>query len=61
MRFGGDPTWIVNDQHSLNLNYFLGISQADNLSWSYQGIIMVQLVINVNEDFKYRPAKYISF
>jgi hypothetical protein len=61
MRFGGGPTWIVNDVHSLNVNYFLGLSQADNLVWSYQGIIMVQLVINVNQAFKYRPAKYISF
>ena len=61
MRFGGDPTWIVNEVHSLNLNYFLGITQADNPTWSYQGIIMVQLVINVNKDLKYRPAKYISF
>jgi hypothetical protein len=61
MRFGGGPTWIVNSVHSLNVNYFLGLSQADNLAWSYQGIIMVQLIINVNQDFKYRPAKYISF
>ena len=61
MRFGGGPTWIVNEEHSLNLNYFLGITQADDTSWSYQGIIMIQLVINVNKGFKYRPAKYISF
>jgi len=61
MRFGGGPTWIVNEEHSINFNYFLGITQADDTSWSYQGIIMIQLVINVNKGFKYRPAKYISF
>lgn len=61
MRFGGGPTWIVNDEHIINFNYFLGITQADNSSWFYQGILMVQLVINVNKGYKYRPAKYISF
>jgi hypothetical protein len=59
-RLGGGLSYILNVQHSLNFSYFLGITNTGS-GWTYQGIPFIQLVININRDYKYVPAKYINF
>ncbi len=29
--------------------------------WEWSGIPVVQSIININKDYKYMPAKYLSF
>lgn len=59
-RFGGGLSYIMDVKHSLNFSYYLGITDSGE-TWTYQGIPFVQLIININKDFKYVPAKYINF
>lgn len=59
-RLGGGLSYILNVQHSLNFSYFVGITNTGS-GWTYQGIPFIQLVININRDYKYVPAKYINF
>ncbi len=49
-----------NDVHTLSFNYFVG---AENRAthWEYIGGPFVTFVINLDNDSKYVPAKYISF
>ena len=47
-------------QHILNLSYFVGGENRGDY-WTYIGGPVIQLVIRFNDDFKYVPAKYISF
>lgn len=56
----GVAAYVFNKQHALNLIYFVGAANLGD-SWSYQGNFLVQLVINIVKDYKYLPAKYISF
>ena len=60
IRAGGGMAYVFNRQHSLNLLYFTGIADSGD-SWIYQGNIILQLIINVTKEYKYVPAKYISF
>jgi len=60
IRAGGGAAYVLNMQHSLNLLYFIGTVNLGN-SWIYQGNIVLQLVININKDYKYVPAKYLNF
>ena len=59
-RIGGGLSYIIDVKHSLNFSYFLGITDTGT-DWTFQGIPFIQLVININRDFKYVPAKYINF
>lgn len=59
-RIGGGLSYIIDIKHSLNISYFLGITDT-GAEWTFQGIPLIQLVININRDFKYVPAKYINF
>jgi len=59
-RLGGGLAYIIDVKHSLNFSYFLGITKAGT-QWTYQGIPFVQLIININRDYKYVPAKYVNF
>lgn len=61
LRFGGGITWVVDVKHSINFNYFLGMTQELQNEWTYLGIPMIQLIFNINKDYKYLPAKYYSF
>ena len=47
-------------QHALNFIYFVGAANLGE-SWTYQGNLLIQLVINVTREYKHVPAKYISF
>lgn len=60
VRFGPGLAYVVNKQHTINFNYFLS-AENDGQSWSWAGIPVIQLIININKDYKYLPAKYFSF
>lgn len=60
IRGGPGISYIFNRQHSLNFLYFVGTANQGN-SWIYQGNFITQLVINIDRDYKYVPAKYINF
>lgn len=60
IRGGVGAAYIFNMQHALNLIYFVGAANLENF-WGYQGNLLLQLVINIDKDYKYVPAKYISF
>jgi len=60
IRGGPAVAYIFNKQHALNFIYFVGAANLGD-SWTYQGNLLVQLVINVTREYKHVPAKYISF
>lgn len=60
IRLGAGLAYILDVKHSLNFSYFLGITDTGT-NWTFQGIPFVQLIININRDYKYLPAKYINF
>jgi len=60
IRLGAGLAYVIDIKHSLNFSYFLGITDT-GAGWTYQGIPFVQLIININRDYKYVPAKYINF
>ena len=60
IRVGVGLAYIINVQHSLNFSYFVGFTDTGE-TWVSQGIPLIQLIININKDYKYVPAKYISF
>ena len=45
-RLGGGLSYIVNNKHTLNFSYFIGITDAGD-RWTYQSIPFVQLIINL--------------
>ncbi len=47
-------------QHLLSLSYFIGFENGKN-DISYIGGPIVQLIIRFSDEYKYVPAKYISF
>jgi len=60
IRTGPGITRIFNDQHTINFNYYLSIDN-DGENWQWAGIPSVQLIINIDKDYKYLPAKFFSF
>ena len=60
VRIGAGLAYIIDIKHVLNFSYFLGITNTGP-RWTYQGIPFIQLVININKEYKYLPAKYINF
>jgi len=60
IRGGGGVSYVFNMQHSLNFLYLLGVANPGN-SWTTSGNLILQLVININREYKYVPAKYINF
>jgi hypothetical protein len=60
IRLGAGVSYIVSERHTLNLSYFLGITN-DGMNWTYQGIPFIQLVFNLGGEFEHLPAKYINF
>lgn len=60
LRYGFGLAWVIDVKHVLNFSYFIGsTNNGDN--WTHQGIPFLQLVININKEFKYVPAKYYNF
>ena len=60
VRFGGGLTIIFDPVHTLTLQYFVGAFNRGN-RWTWSGIPLLQLTINVRSDWKYVPAKLINF
>lgn len=60
IRAGAALGYVLNEQHSINLTYFVGAADTSP-EWTYSGSFVVQLIINIRKDYKYVPAKYISF
>ena len=59
-RVGAGLAYIINVQHSVNFSYFVGFTDTGEM-WESQGITSLQLIININKDYKYVPAKYFNF
>lgn len=59
-RFGPGLAFIMDVKHVLNINYLFSASNT-GVNWSWAGIPFIQLVININKEFKYLPAKYYNF
>jgi len=60
IRFGPGLTYLINKQHTINFNYLIS-AENDTKMWHWAGIPVVQLIININKEYKYLPAKYFSF
>ena len=60
IRFAGGFAIMLDEKHSLNLTYWLGMANDGNL-WTYQGMPFIQLIFHLNKNYKYVPAKFISF
>jgi hypothetical protein len=60
IRFGPGLSYVMNRQHTINFSYFLS-SENNTEFWEWAGIPTIQLVININKDYKYLPAKYFSY
>ena len=52
--------YSFDKKHIVSFSYFIGAENQGDY-WSYIGGPIVQLVIRFDDDFKYVPAKYISF
>jgi len=60
LRVGPGISYIFDEKHILNISYFTGLENAATYSrWS--GIPMLQLIINVGNNYKYVPAYYFNF
>lgn len=60
VRFGPGLAFVIDSKHVINLNYLFGVKNSgQEMHWS--GIIAIQLAFNLNKEYKYLPAKYISF
>jgi len=60
LRYGFGLAWVIDVKHVLNFSYFIGSTNFGD-HWTHQGIPFFQLVININKEFKYAPAKYYNF
>jgi len=59
-RTGPGIDYKLSAKHYLNFSYFLsGTNNGEH--WSWAGVPFIQLVININKDYKYVPAKYFNF
>ena len=58
-RFGPGIAYVINAQHTINFNYLIS-AKNNRQYWEWAGIPVIQLVININKDYKYVPAKYLS-
>jgi hypothetical protein len=62
IRVGPGISYIFDEKHILNFNYFVGV-ENDTKNWLWAGIPMIQLVINIShfDSYKYTPAYYFDF
>jgi len=59
-RFGPGLAYVIDVKHVLNFNYLFSATNTGE-NWTWAGIMFFQLVININKDYKYMPAKYFNF
>jgi len=60
VRFGPSLIYVINKKHTINFSYFLSAENNGEL-WEWAGIPVIQLIININKDYKYVPAKYFNY
>ncbi len=62
IRVGPGVSYVFDNQHILNFNYFVGV-ENNTKQWLWAGIPVVQLLINISkkEKYKYTPAYYFDF
>jgi len=60
VRFGPSLIYLINKKHTINFSYFLS-AENNGEFWEWAGIPVIQLVININKDYKYVPAKYFNY
>lgn len=59
-RNGPSIMYKFSGKHSINFSYFInGTNHKDY--WTWAGVPFIQLIININKDYKYVPAKYFNF
>jgi hypothetical protein len=61
VRGGPVFTYIFNTQHTLAFAPLFGAGNIKPDGWAYSFTPMVSLIIRINKDYKYVPAKYINF
>lgn len=59
-RAGGGLTYVFDPFHTLNISYFFGWENS-GLEWSRSGFLLVQLSLNIRNEWKYVPAKIVNF
>jgi hypothetical protein len=59
-RAGGGVTYVFDPFHTLNVSYFVG-RQNTGVEWTTSGFLLVQLSLNIRNDWKYVPAKIFNF
>ena len=59
-RVGAGLSYILDVKHSLNFYYFVGFTNTGT-EWTLQVIPLIQLIINLNNNFRYVPSKFINF
>lgn len=59
-RAGPGLVYKMTKKHSINFSYL--INGTNNIEyWSWAGVPFIQLIINIDNDYKYVPAKYFNF
>jgi hypothetical protein len=61
VRGGPVFTYVFDAAHTLSFAPLFGAGNLGDNGWAYSFTPMVQLIIRVNKDYKYVPAKYINF
>jgi hypothetical protein len=59
-RAGGGVTYVFDPFHTLNVSYFFGWENT-GAEWTRSGFLLVQLSLNIRNDWKYVPAKIVNF
>jgi hypothetical protein len=60
IRVGGGLGYALDQIHFINFMYFFGVKN-NGIKQTYEGITMLQLVFNINRNYKFIPARYITF
>ena len=60
-RGGLSAAYIFDKAHTANIGYFYGLINEKTGDYSNIGVLSLQLIININRNYKYTPAKYFSF
>lgn len=60
LRTGVSAAYVINKAHSVNVGYFYGLINEKTNDYTNVGVFSLQLIININRDYKYLPAKYFS-
>lgn len=61
VRGGPVATYIFDEVHTVSFAPLFGAANLGEAGWVYSFTPMIQLIIRVNKDYKYLPAKYINF